>query len=150
MEFNNAPYHDDFDEDKNHYSVLFKAGYDVQARELNVLHSMKQFQIGSLGNHLFKNGAKISGCSNSFIQYDYVRINDIENKIKSFNNTIFKLVGLTSKVEATIIEAYEQSQDDDALILVMYTKTGDNQESVFLPGESIEIYKDNILQYYLL
>lgn len=147
MEFNNAPYHDDFDEDKNHYSVLFKAGYDVQARELNVLQSMKQFQIGSLGNHLFKNGAKISGCSNSFIQYDYVRINDIENKIKSFNNTIFKLVGLTSKVEATIIEAYEQSQDDDALILVMYTKTGDNQESVFLPGESIEIYKDNILQY---
>ena len=141
MDFNNKPYHDDFDKDQNYYSVLFKAGKNVQPRELNVLQSMKQYQIGALGNHLFKNGAKISGCSSSFIQYDYIRLDDVSNLISSFN-TSHKIIGETSKVEATIIEGHNVTSDDDALFLVMYTKSGLNQEQTFIPGESINVYND--------
>ena len=141
MDFNNAPYHDDFDENKNYYSVLFKAGYNVQPRELNVLQSMKQYQIGALGNHLFKNGAKISGCTSSFVQYDYIRLNDIDNKISSFDST-YKLIGATSKVEASFIKGYNKTSYEDALVLVIYTKSGINQEQTFLTDESIEIYNN--------
>ena len=141
MEFNQAPYFDDFDEDKQYYSVLFKAGNSVQARELNVLQSMKQYQIGALGNHLFKNGAKISGCTSSFVQYDYARIIDLENKIESFN-TSYKVVGKDTKVEATIVQSHNMNSYDDALVLLMYTKSGVNQEQTFAPGEFLYIYNN--------
>ena len=59
MKFNFAPYSDTFSEDENYYKFLYKPGYEVQARELNSMQSMLQNQIASIGNHLFKNGAKI-------------------------------------------------------------------------------------------
>ena len=55
MKVDGAPYNNDFDENENHYSVLFKPGKMVQARELNVLQSMAQNQVTSIGDHLFKN-----------------------------------------------------------------------------------------------
>ena len=145
MQFDTT-YIDDFDENENYYKVLFKSGYNIQARELNVLQSMTQYQIGALGNHLFKNGAKISGCSSSFVQYDYVRINDISNKIELFN-TAYKIVGNITKIEATIVHSYNKTDDEDALILVMYTTTGINQESAFLPGETLNIFDNDKLVY---
>ena len=142
MDFNKAPYHDDFDKDKNYYSVLFKAGMNVQPRELNVIQSMKQHQVGALGNHLFKNGAKISGCTSSFVQYDYVRLDDTSDKIASFN-TNYKIVGAISQVNATIIEGFNATSEDDAMFLVMYTKSGANQEQTFIPGEILNIYNSD-------
>ena len=73
MKFNFAPYNDTFTIKDNHYKVLYKPGYYVQSRELNTTQSIIQNQIASIGNHLFKNGAKITGCSTAFVQYDYVR-----------------------------------------------------------------------------
>ena len=102
MNLNVAPYNDDFSEDKNFYKVLFKPGYEVQSRELNTLQSILQNQVASIGNHLFKNGAKITGCSSSFIQYDYVRLNDTFNNIDidltNYNNKTLNLVGATSEI----------------------------------------------------
>ena len=56
---NVAPYFDDFDTQSNYYKVLFKPAYPVQARELNNLQSIVQDQVENLGNHFFKEGAKI-------------------------------------------------------------------------------------------
>ncbi len=56
---NVAPYFDDFDTASNYYKVLFKPGYPVQARELNNLQSILQNQVEDVGNHLFKEGAKV-------------------------------------------------------------------------------------------
>ena len=56
---NVAPYFDDFNPQDNYYKVLFKPGYPVQARELNNLQSILQNQIEDVGNHFFKEGAKV-------------------------------------------------------------------------------------------
>ena len=56
---NVAPYFDDFNSEDNYYKVLFKPGYPVQARELNNLQSILQNQVEDVGNHFFKEGAKI-------------------------------------------------------------------------------------------
>ncbi|MGB0395123.1 MAG: DUF4815 domain-containing protein, partial [Candidatus Poseidoniaceae archaeon] len=56
---NVAPYFDDFTPESNYYRVLFKPGFPVQARELNSLQSTLQNQIEDVGNHFFKEGAKV-------------------------------------------------------------------------------------------
>ena len=56
---NVAPYFDDFNASNDYYSVLFKPGYPVQARELNNLQSILQNQIETFGEHFFKEGAKV-------------------------------------------------------------------------------------------
>ena len=153
MKFNFAPYSDTFSEDENFYKFLYKPGYEVQARELNSMQSMLQNQIASIGNHLFKNGAKISGCSSSFVQYDYVRLNEAYDgeliTLAPYNNRTINLVGVVSGVEATIIDVTEQTLDDAPCLIVVYTKTGvDNVQSTFIPGEDIE-FRDanNVLVY---
>ena len=154
MKFNFAPYSDTFSETENFYKFLYKPGFEVQARELNSMQSMLQHQIASIGNHLFKNGAKISGCSSSFIQYDYVRLNelydDVPVKLTPYNNRSIKLVGAVSGVEATIIDVVEQTKDDAPCLIVVYTKTGiDNQQSTFIPGEDIVYMDENNIPVYI-
>ena len=56
---NVAPYFDDFDSQSNYYKVLFKPAYPVQARELNNLQSILQNQVEDMGQHFFKEGAKV-------------------------------------------------------------------------------------------
>jgi hypothetical protein len=56
---NVAPYFDDFDPKQNYYKILFKPGYPVQARELTGLQSILQNQVEDMGNHFFKEGAKV-------------------------------------------------------------------------------------------
>ena len=153
MNFNISPYNDDFSVEKNMYKVLFKPGFDVQARELNGLQSILQNQVSSVGNHLFKNGAKISGCSTAFIQYDYVRLNDTFDgevlKLTPYNNTTIKLVGEVSGVEATIVDVLEKTDDNAPTLYVVYTKTGvDNQQSTVIPGENILFYDENDVLVY--
>ena len=153
MKFNLAPYNDDFSEDNNFYSVLYKPGYEVQARELNTMQSILQNQIASVGNHLFKNGAKINGCSSTFLQYDYVRLNDTFDSfpvvLTPYNNKQINLIGAVSKVEATIIDIVEKTEDDSPYIALTYTKTGiDNEQTTFIPGEDVEFYDENDVLVY--
>jgi len=59
--FNESPYWDDFNKDKNYLRVLFRPGYSVQARELTQLQTSIQAQIERFGNHFFKDGTKVMG-----------------------------------------------------------------------------------------
>ena len=56
---NVAPYFDDFEPSSNYYKVLYKPGFPVQARELTTMQSILQNQIEDMGNHFFKEGAKV-------------------------------------------------------------------------------------------
>jgi hypothetical protein len=153
MKFNFAPYNDTFTIKDNHYKVLYKPGYYVQSRELNTTQSIIQNQIASIGNHLFKNGAKITGCSTAFVQYDYVRLNDQYNSIdvvlKPFNSNKIKLIGVVSGVEARIFYTTEKTNTDAPALFVIYTKTGsDAKQNTFIPGENVRFYDENDVLVY--
>lgn len=59
LNFNTFPYYDDYTPDKNFYKILFKAGYAVQARELNQMQSILQHQISTFANHIFKKNSMV-------------------------------------------------------------------------------------------
>lgn len=153
MEFNFTPYNDTFSIKDNYYKVLYKPGFYVQSRELNTTQSIIQNQVASIGNHLFKNGAKIAGCSTSFVQYDYVRLNDQFNSLdvilSPFNSNKITVIGAVSGVEARIFTVEEKTEDDAPVLFVIYTKTGlDAQQSTFIPGENVEFYDENDVLVY--
>lgn len=146
MNFNTPPYNDDFDPEKNHLKVLFKPNRYVQARELNNLQSILQNQVSSIGNHLFKNNSKITGCSTSFVEYSYVRLNDAYNSTNVVLGEYNKLrvVGVVSSVEAQIVDVSEKDIKDPATLYVVYTKTGsDNEQNTFIQGEDVQFLDEN-------
>ena len=61
IDFNTTPYYDDFDEDKNFHRILFRPGRAVQARELTQSQTILQDQITKFGDHLFKDGSRVTG-----------------------------------------------------------------------------------------
>lgn len=71
----NAPYFDDYDENKKFYRVLFRPRFAVQARELTQLQTIFQNQIDRMGQHFFKEGAMvIPGTATYDTTYHYVKI----------------------------------------------------------------------------
>ena len=75
--FNVAPYYDDFDESKNYHRILFRPGLAVQARELTQMQTIMQNQIDRFGEHVFKEGSIVSGCSVGIdTNYEYVKLMD--------------------------------------------------------------------------
>ena len=75
-DLNINPYYDDFDENKNFYKVLFKAGKPVQVRELTTLQSILQNQVESFGSNIFKEGSIVIPGSLTFDgQYSAVKLN---------------------------------------------------------------------------
>ena len=57
---NVAPYFDDFDPQSNYYKVLFKPGFPVQSKRTNWSRSpFCKNQVEEMGNHFFKEGAKV-------------------------------------------------------------------------------------------
>jgi len=58
--YNESPYWDDFNQNKNYLRVLFRPGYSVQARELTQLQTALQAQIARFGDHFFKDGSKVT------------------------------------------------------------------------------------------
>lgn len=59
MNFNQAPYFDDFDDKSSYYKILFRPGVAVQTREVNQLQSILQNQITKFGNHVFREGSMV-------------------------------------------------------------------------------------------
>lgn len=151
MNFNTPPYNDDFDIEKNHLKVLFKPNRYVQARELNTLQSILQNQVSSIGNHLFKNNSKITGCSTAFVEYSYVRLNDKYNDqdvvLGDYNH--LRVAGVVSSVEASIVEVAEKDVNDPPTLFVVYTKVGsDNEQTTFIQGEDVNFIDENDVVVY--
>lgn len=60
IDLNISPYFDDFDPNKDFLRVLYRPGFPVQARELTTLQTFMQTQVQRFGNHIFKDGSRVS------------------------------------------------------------------------------------------
>ena len=87
INLNVNPYYDDFSDDKQYQRILFKPGYAVQARELTQLQTILQKQVERFGDHVFKEGAVITGCDYALnTKVPYVKILDTDGDAVTINN----------------------------------------------------------------
>ena len=140
-----SPYFDDFDADKDYYKVLFKPGFPVQARELNVLQSILQNQISNFGEHFFKEGSLvIPGNLTYNAKYDSVVLNPQQGGI-DISLYLDQLVGVTIRGEISGVKAkvvnYVLPPNEgvsNPTIFVSYTDSGDNSETAkFIDNEAL-------------
>ena len=96
LNLNASPYYDDFSDSKNFHRVLFKPGVAVQARELTQLQTVLQDQIGKGFSFVIQEGAVITGCSETKLTREWVKIFDTDNSsVAVDNNTLSNYVGDT-------------------------------------------------------
>ena len=145
---NVAPYHDDFDENKNFYKILFQPGVSVQARELNQFQTILQKQVERFGDNIFRRGTIIDGC-NFLFQNPYPYIKILDNlagggvAIPS-NYTSLSIESPTSGLNGYIVnyaDGFESQDPDLKTLYINYTNAGNDGETfAFTPGETLEIY----------
>ena len=147
---NVAPYFDDFDKTDNYCKILFKPGLPVQARELTGIQSVIQNQIEKFGNHVFKEGASVTGGGVRFSgAYTSVRIQifnegiDVENYINELSGQV--VIGSQSAVKARITSFLGTPLEENWYVLfVQYLNTGGEDNVAFEQGESL-ILDNNVL-----
>lgn len=156
-DFNQSPYFDDFNAEKNFHRVLFKPAVAVQARELTQLQTILQNQIERFGNNILTEGTIIQG--GNFVEESslpYVKLLDIATNtsgaevatdVNQYVN--LKAVGLTNDVEAIIIATeygLESQSPNMSTLFVKYTKSKvRNNENIktFVAGEAIQLYSQD-------
>ena len=125
LDLNIPPYYDDFNESKKFHRILFKPGYAVQARELTQLQTILQNQVNKFGDHIFKNGAIVSGCD---IQIDnelsYVKIEEPDPDNASLPSYIGRTVEGSNGLTAVIVDAIDATPTDPATLYPGWYSTG--------------------------
>jgi len=150
---NVAPYFDDFNASNDYYSVLFKPGYPVQARELNNLQSILQNQIETFGQHFFKEGAKVVP-GNTYYNNKYHAI-QLEKSFLGIpvSNYLGQLVGsritgLTSGVTALVLKCVlgKNSETGNPTLYINYlgSDSTNNTTGIFLDNELLSSSSDII------
>ena len=141
---NVAPYFDDFNASNDYYSVLFKPGYPVQARELNNLQSILQNQVEKFGQHFFKEGSKVVP-GNTYYNKEYAGIQlelsflgvPISNYLGQLVGS--KITGLTSGVTATVAKCVlgKNSETGNPILYISYlgSDSTDNIRGIFADNE---------------
>lgn len=144
---NIKPYNDDFDPSKNYYQVLYKAGYPIQARELNVSQSITQDQISEMGKKFLAPGDVVTPGEFSFANPTaYVKISQISLGATAEDFIGISITGVTSKVKATVIYAVPATADDAITFFVKYQTSGSSQEDAkFNEGEKIKADSPSVL-----
>ena len=98
---NQTPYFDDYDEDKSFHQVLYKPSLPVQARELSTQQSILRNQIKRFGDHVFKNGSKVTGGELVLnLDYEYVKLKPQYNNV-DINVTAFAGKTITGSQSGT-------------------------------------------------
>jgi hypothetical protein len=123
--FNVDPYYDDFDESKNFHRVLFRPGLAVQGRELTQMQSILQNQIDRFGEHIFKEGAILTGIEPQIELVSFVKLQDRDSgnaiiAANSFINT--QVIGSTSNATAVVLETDTGSEAEDPNLKTLYIK----------------------------
>ncbi|WNL51043.1 hypothetical protein SCREM2_gp124 [Synechococcus phage S-CREM2] len=142
---NVSPYHDDFDQNKNFYRVLYKAGFPVQARELTQQQSIIQDQIEKLASRIFREGDNVVPGEFSLVNpAAYVRLSSFTRGSDVTEYIGYTATGATSGVTADINFAVAPTNTDDATLYVTYTSSGPNGETrTFVEGEVLQIDHPN-------
>lgn len=154
-DFNQSPYFDDFNQNKNFHRVLFKPAVAVQARELTQLQTILQNQIERFGNNILTEGTIIQG--GNFVEESslpYVKLLDIATNtsgaevstdVNQYVN--LKAVGLTNGVEGIIIATeygLESQSPNLSTLFIKYIKSKVNSSSenikTFAAGEALQLY----------
>jgi len=164
INFNTAPYFDDYDEEKKFVKILYRPGVAVQTRELNQLQTQIQNQIDRFGQGIYKDGSMVIPGGISYNRnFNYVKLTgtfsksevingandsvdliteDIDEELLkiSTSQVASKVTGLESGVTG-IVKWYQLETDDSPLTLyVEYDDSGANSETqAFLNGESLLI-----------
>lgn len=125
LNFNVAPYHDDFDPNKNYHRVLFRPGKAVQARELTQAQTILQDQISKFADHIFKQNTPVKGGqvtvngNNRYLKLNST-YNDIDVVASDFLNKVIS--DSTGTITAKVV-AFEETTGGDppTLILTYYS-----------------------------
>lgn len=147
---NVPPYYDDYSELKRFHRILFRPAVAVQARELTQLQTILQNQIERFGNHIFKDGSVVKGCSVEYIpDLEYVGVEDqfIDDSDLALNDERLLgaiAVGQTSDVQALVVSTRTGFiRQNPGCMFLRYTKPGANNQRTFLPGEEIALYAED-------
>ena len=144
LDLNTSPYYDDFNESKKFHRILFKPGYAVQARELTQLQSILQNQVNKFGDHIFKNGAIVSGCD---VQIDnelsYVKIDASAGANASLPSYIGATVEGSNGLTAVIVDAIAATASDPGTLYLRYTSGDGSTNTVhFIGAETLTVVSD--------
>lgn len=141
MNFNIAPYYDDFDPDNKFYRVLYRPSFAVQGRELNQVQSIVQEQIRKFGNHVFEHGAMVLPGQITLdkeISYQKMLETYANVNVNLLDFVGYKVIGDESGVIGTIMTGAPADSTDPLTFYMKYENSGDNNESIgFWDGETI-------------
>lgn len=146
-DFNQAPYYDDFDENKNFHRVLFKPGVALQARELTQLQTILQNQVERFGNNILKEGTIIQGCNFTEIaNLAYIKLLDLNTNgqpITLKNMVGAKIQGATTGVTG-VVQTYADGLESDGVNLntlyFKYTSSGTTNTAIKVFNNSENLY----------
>ena len=134
---NVAPYYADYTPASDYYSILYKAGYPVQARELTNMQLMQQNQLESFMTKFMKAGDTVVPGEYSYSIAFYVRVSSITQGATAQEFIGYTLTGAVSGVKATVQYATAETADDDITFYVIYESAGTTSEySTFIEGET--------------
>jgi len=148
IDFNVAPYNDDWSASKKFYRILFRPEAPVQARELTQLQTILQNQISRFGDHIFKHGSVVTGgaVSTNFFA-GYVRLkpsfgeldgNPVPINIALFTDKIIE--SDVNGIEAQVLYVVDVTTNDPPTLYVSYLNSGrDGKVKTFQPGEQLRI-----------
>jgi hypothetical protein len=146
LDLNTSPYYDDFNESKKFHRILFKPGYAVQARELTQLQSILQNQVNKFGDHIFKNGAIVSGCDVQIDnQLSYVKIDANAAGNASLPSYIGATVEGSNGLTAVIVDAIAATATDPGTLYLRYTSGDGSTNTVhFIGAETLTVVSDTV------
>jgi hypothetical protein len=127
LNFNSAPYFDDFDPTKNFHRILFKPGYAVQARELTQSQTILQNQISNFASSIFTQNTPISGGKiTTNLNCYYIKLNFTYNGIAiSAGNFLNKTIqDSTGTILARVIATAEGVTNGDYPTLIVNYLSG--------------------------
>lgn len=141
INFNTEPYHDNFDETKQFYKILFRPGRAVQARELTQLQTALQNQIARFGQNIFKEGSVVvPGQLNLDLFARYVKLTETYNsvitddQIENLEGSVIE--GQTSGMRALVVKVSKTTATDPPTLFVKYLNSGtDGTTYNFADGE---------------
>lgn len=130
MNFNIAPYFDDFDKTKQFYKILFRPGVAVQTREVNQLQSILQDQITKFGDHMFKEGSMvIPGQVNYNDKLNYLKVASVNLGSLSLTDLEDTFISNTTDgtgIRAQVLKAIPATSTDPITLVLLYTQSNQN------------------------
>ena len=143
---NVSPYFDDFNAANDFHKVLFKPGFPVQARELTSSQSILQNQIEKLGQHFFKEGAKIIPGNTTYERaYTGIQLNNSFQgvPVAAYANQLIgtkitgQISGVTAYVKNIILGSNSQNGNLTFYVDYISSSTVNNTTAEFSDGEEL-------------